>query len=62
MDESVRERSEAVRDRNGISWRENHSRSDRQHSLIRWLVKTAMVNEFTSQPDEQKYFTEAESR
>ena len=32
----------------------------RQGSLVRWAVKTAMVNEFTGAAAEQKYFTEAE--
>lgn len=34
----------------------------RQRSLVRWLVKTAMVAEFTSPSTEQKYFTEVERR
>ena len=33
---------------------------DRQLKLVRWLVKTAMVNEFTGASAEVKYFTEAE--
>jgi hypothetical protein len=35
---------------------------DRQAKLLRWLVKTAMVNEFTSPDAENKYFTEADRR
>ena len=32
----------------------------RQRSLVRWAVKTAMVNEFTGAAAEQKYLTEVE--
>lgn len=34
----------------------------RQRHLARWLVKTAMVAEFTSPSTEQKYFTEDERK
>ena len=34
----------------------------RQRPLMRWAVKTAMVNEFTGAAAEQKYFTEVERR
>jgi hypothetical protein len=34
----------------------------RQLSLVRWVVKTAMVNEFTGAVAEHKYFTESERR
>ncbi len=33
---------------------------DHQLTLVRWLVKTAMVNEFTALGAEPKYFTEGE--
>jgi len=36
--------------------------TDRQRSLIRWIVKTAMVNEFTGGGAEHKYFTDGERR
>jgi hypothetical protein len=35
---------------------------ERQAKLVRWLVKSAMVNEFTSPGSEQKYFTQNERR
>jgi len=35
---------------------------ERKRSLIRWIVKFAMVNEFTGAPNEEKYFTEDERR
>jgi hypothetical protein len=35
---------------------------DRQTKLVRWVVKTAMVDEYTAPDGEQKYFTEAERR
>jgi hypothetical protein len=35
---------------------------ERQAKLVRWFVKTAMVNEYTAADSEQKYFTEAERR
>jgi len=36
--------------------------ADRQRSLVRWVVKTAMVYEFTGRKDEPKYFTPDERK
>lgn len=35
---------------------------EQQLALVRWIVKTSMVFEFTGSNPEQKYFTEAERR